>query len=228
MFARRSSLDSSAFSSPRGPVGSVARLLAGDPLLQRSMAEDAAAGAGGPGSEASGSGATVPITGARSGSTLDPAIPEEKICSVHPAMFKANPLKYLILVLGFFGGVGLMVAGAAMQESQWKYGLWLGALVALVAGVWWLHWWFFSSVCIRLEITNKRSIRHEGFIRRSSTEVLHDHVRSVDITQGFVQRMFNVGYIGIDSAGQDGIEIEIRDLPRPYDLKAIIDRYRRM
>ena len=58
--------------------------------------------------------------------------------------------------------------------------------------------------------------------------MLHDHVRSVDITQTFADRMLNVGYIGIDSAGQDGIEIEINDIPRPYDVKAIIDRYRRM
>jgi hypothetical protein len=37
-----------------------------------------------------------------------------------------------------------------------------------------------------------------------------------------------VGYLGISSSGQDGIEIEVRDLPRPYELKALIDNYRNM
>jgi uncharacterized membrane protein YdbT with pleckstrin-like domain len=53
-------------------------------------------------------------------------------------------------------------------------------------------------------------------------------VRSVDIDQNFVQRIFRVGYIGIDSAGQDGIEIEIRDIPGPYEIKRLIDQYRKM
>lgn len=153
--------------------------------------------------------------------------PEERICIVHPAMFRAHPARYLLLVLLFVGGVTALLTGFVQAE---RYG-WLrypGLAATLAAAAWWLWWWFFSTVCIKLEITNKRSIRQEGFIRRTSTEVLHDHVRSVDIAQGFVQRVFNVGYIGIDSAGQDGIEIEIRDIPRPYDVKAIIDRYRRM
>ena len=40
--------------------------------------------------------------------------------------------------------------------------------------------------------------------------------------------MLNVGYIGISSSGQDGIEIEVRDIPRPYDVKELIDEYREM
>lgn len=167
-----------------------------------------------------------PVTGGGGGGGREPG-PEERICVVHPAMFRAHPARYLLLVLLFVGGVTALLTGFVQAE---RYG-WLrypGLTATLAAAAWWLWWWFFSTVCIKLEITNKRSIRQEGFIRRTSTEVLHDHVRSVDISQGFVQRVFNVGYIGIDSAGQDGIEIEIRDIPRPYDVKAIIDRYRRM
>ncbi len=183
--------------------------------------------AAGDGSGSGGAGAPEPrspITGG--GGSREPG-PEERICVVHPAMFRAHPARYLLLVLMFVGGVTALLTGFVQAE---RYG-WLrypGLAATLGGAGWWLWWWFFSTVCIKLEITNKRSIRQEGFIRRTSTEVLHDHVRSVDISQGFVQRVFNVGYIGIDSAGQDGIEIEIRDIPRPYDVKAIIDRYRRM
>ena len=183
-----------------------------------------AAGDGPGGGGAGASESRSPITGGSGGRENGP---EERICVVHPAMFRAHPARYLLLVLVFVGGVTALLTGLVQAE---RYG-WLrypGLAATLGGAGWWLWWWFFSTVCIKLEITNKRSIRQEGFIRRTTTEVLHDHVRSVDIAQGFVQRVFNVGYIGIDSAGQDGIEIEIRDIPRPYDVKAIIDRYRRM
>jgi ATP-dependent exoDNAse (exonuclease V) beta subunit len=35
-------------------------------------------------------------------------------------------------------------------------------------------------------------------------------------------------YLGIASAGQGGIEIEIRDIPHPDRIKAIVDEYRKM
>ena len=61
-----------------------------------------------------------------------------------------------------------------------------------------------------------------------TSEVLHDHVRNVEIRQSFLQRITKVGSLGISSSGQDGIEIEVRDMPKPYELKSLIDAYRNM
>ena len=36
----------------------------------------------------------------------------------------------------------------------------------------------------------------------------------------------HVGSIGISSSGQAGIEIFIRGIPNPYEVKSIIDQYR--
>jgi uncharacterized membrane protein YdbT with pleckstrin-like domain len=142
-------------------------------------------------------------------------------------MFRAHPFRYLTLVGVLVAGIVLALA-APRSEKVWSWLMWPGVLLAAGAAAWWIKWWIASHLWIRVCISNKRTIRHEGIIRRHSTEVLHDHVRSVDINQNFVQRIFGVGYIGIDSAGQDGIEIEIRDIPGPYEIKAIIDRYRDM
>ena len=102
-------------------------------------------------------------------------------------------------------------------------------LVTTLAGAgWWVVWYVTAHLWVKLTISNKRTIRHEGIIRRHTSEVLHDHVRNVAIKQSFLQRMLNVGYIGISSSGQDGIEIEVRDIPRPYAVKALIDEYREM
>lgn len=78
----------------------------------------------------------------------------------------------------------------------------------------------------RLHITNKRSILRSGFFSKSTTEVLHDHVRNVQVDQTFLNRIFNVGTIGISSSGQDGIEIVARKIARPMHVKETIDLYR--
>lgn len=179
----------------------------------------------------------VPESAAGAAGTARPAAPgpghdssrgaesEREICIVRPAMFRAHPLRGLLIGLLIVGGVvGAMVAWR--QQMAWLAYL---SLVPSVFGAGWLiKWWIGAYLWIRITISNKRTVRHEGIIRRHSTEVLHDHVRSVDIRQNFVQRLFNTGYIGIDSAGQDDIEIEIRDIPGPYRIKKIIDQYRTM
>jgi hypothetical protein len=151
---------------------------------------------------------------------------EKEIVTVRPAMFRAHPFKYMLIVLVFAGGITLTVMGLMSVVGSWL--AIPGGIVALIALVWWLIWWINTHMWIKAVVTNKRTIRHEGIIRRHTTEVLHDHVRSVNIDQNFIQRLLNVGYVGIDSAGQDEIEIEIRDIPAPYKVKEIIDRYRKM
>jgi len=152
---------------------------------------------------------------------------EREIIVIRPAMFRAHPFRFLLILMLFLGGLGLAVWSLAAAAI----GVWLAivGMVPMVAAIiWWVAWWAQSTFWIRCVITNRRTIRHEGVIRRHITEVLHDHVRSVDIKQTFTQRIFNVGYIGIDSAGQDGVEIEVRDIPGPHRVKEIIDRYRKM
>lgn len=80
----------------------------------------------------------------------------------------------------------------------------------------------------RLYITNKRTILRRGFFSKSTSEVLHDHVRNVQVDQTFLNRLFNVGTIGISSSGQEGIEIIAPAIPRPNEVKKTIDLYRPM
>jgi ribosomal protein S27E len=155
--------------------------------------------------------------------------PEQTLAVVRPAMFRAHPFRYGLIILMFLGGLVLAIGAAWSKEDGFPNWLaWPGAVITAIGLLWWGYWWLATTLWIKLTISNKRTIRHEGIVRRHSTEVLHNHVRSVDINQNFIQRLLNVGYIGIDSAGQDDIEIEIKDIPGPYDVKKIIDQYRTM
>ena len=153
--------------------------------------------------------------------------PEQQICVIRPAMFRAHPFRGVMLVTLGIGGVVLAFLAAA-TDSVPAWLAWPGLLMMLGAAAWWFAWYVSACLMVKLRISNKRCIRREGIIRRHTSEVLHDHVRNVEIKQSFVQRVFDVGYLGISSSGQDDIEIEILDIPRPNRVKALIDEYREM
>lgn len=152
---------------------------------------------------------------------------EQEICTVRQSMVRAHPFRFVFVAAILLGGIVLAIWSRA-SDSAWNGWLWPGLIFGGAAGLYLLYWWLSATLWIKIIISNKRTVRYEGIVRRHTTEVLHDHVRSVDINQSLLQRIFNVGSIGIDSAGQDGIEIEVRDIPSPYRIKEIIDQHRKM
>ena len=152
--------------------------------------------------------------------------PEQAICVIHPAMFRAHPFRFSGLVAMLAGGVALAISALRTDNVRWM--AWIGLALCVAAAMGWLVWWISACLWVKLSISNKRTVRHEGIVRRHTSEVLHDHVRNIEIRQSFLQRITNVGYLGISSSGQDDIEIEVKDLPKPYELKALIDEYRNL
>ena len=153
--------------------------------------------------------------------------PEQDISVVHPAMFRAHPFRFLAIAVLVLGGIVLAIA-AMSSDKVWAWLSWVGLGLSVAGAFWWVVWFVAAHLWVKLTISNKRTIRHEGIVRRHTSEVLHDHVRNVEIKQSFLQRLLNVGYIGISSSGQDDIEIEVQDIPRPYAVKELIDEYREM
>jgi uncharacterized membrane protein YdbT with pleckstrin-like domain len=118
---------------------------------------------------------------------------------VHPSMWRSNPLLFLLsLVLVLFFGVGLVIL---------------------------LVWWI-KSQNTTLIVTDKRTILQEGILSRNTNEVMHSHVRNIQISQNPMQRVFDIGTIKIASAGTGDIEISASGIPSPNRIKAVIDHYR--
>ncbi len=149
--------------------------------------------------------------------------PETRVMLVHPALVRGRPMTVFLHVLAMAAaGTGVVYFG--MMKSN-AVGLWSGVAVLAVALV---------SLAIQklgcidesLEITNKRSIARRGLLSKSTTEVLHDDIRNVQVTQTFAERIWRVGKIGLSSSGQEGLEIEMSDLPDPAGIKRVIDLYR--
>jgi len=152
--------------------------------------------------------------------------PEVRVMRARPSLLRSRPFTSLVLGLGPLAlalGVGAaMNANNADWQRFWY--LFVGAPVLgwIILGGWALlkgH-----SQC--LIVTNKRTIHRTGLFSRSTSEVMHDHVRNVEINQSFLDRVFRVGHVGLSSAGQFDIEIAIDDIPNPGALREIIDLYR--
>jgi membrane protein YdbS with pleckstrin-like domain len=141
--------------------------------------------------------------------------PEKHVISVRPAMFRAHPFVGTLTTLLTLAGI---VAAIYFQAVWWLLATAAGLIVILV--------WSILRLSVCLKITNKRCLLQEGLLSRSTSEVLHDHVRNVQTDQSLLERVLNVGSVGISSSGQGGIEIQVSGVPNPGKIREIVDAYR--
>ena len=118
--------------------------------------------------------------------------------SAHPAMARGQPALFIFCLLLVPAGVGILAL---------------------------LFWWLWAR-CATLTVADGRVILQMGILTRRTSEVLVRDIRNVQITQGPLQRFTDAGKIGISSAGQADVEIEIDGMLNPQQVKAIINKCR--
>lgn len=143
---------------------------------------------------------------------------EQTIRSIHPAMFRKHPLRFLTFSgLVVLGVAGLIAGGANFTQLPSQVGI-----VALVAGAGALAWWWLQTQFVTLTVTDKRSILQTGLIARRTSEVRHDDVRNLQIDQTLMERLLGVGDLAISSAGQADLEIFVKGVPQPNLIAELI------
>lgn len=120
---------------------------------------------------------------------------EQVLYEANPAMFGNHPVGFVLSVILCLVGVGFVI----------------------------LLVWYIRCLGTTLTITNEQTTLRRGILSKFTNDVFHENVRNIIVRQTFFQRLFNVGYIGISSAGQSGIEIEVHGIPDPDRVKEIID-----
>ncbi|WP_394170966.1 PH domain-containing protein [Saccharospirillum alexandrii] len=113
--------------------------------------------------------------------------------SEHPAMFKNNPLGFILAVL----------------------------LIPLAIGILILLIWYLKCKSTTLEFTGNDLILEKGLLSKDRTELNVRSIRTVKVYQTFLNRIFGVGRISVFTAGDDA-EIEAAGVPRPHDLRDMI------
>ncbi|MFM2130316.1 MAG: hypothetical protein RL477_1862 [Pseudomonadota bacterium] len=132
----------------------------------------------------------------------------------NPKMFRSRPLLFLFWLALVAGGVYAIVAASG---TNLRYaGLAAIAVGILALAVWWLN-------CKTTVVTvgpRDVSLRH-GILSKSIDEVQLDRVRSVNVYQSLVQRIFRVGRLSVFTAG-DTPEILVNGLPEPERLRILL------
>ncbi len=123
---------------------------------------------------------------------------EVVLYEAHPAMFRNHPVYFVLCVLLSLVGLGLVML---------------------------LVWWI-QVLGTTLTVTNEQTTLRKGILSKYTNDVFHSNVRNIQVRQSFPQRLFNVGWVGISSAGQSGLEIEIDGIRDPEKVKEIIDDHR--
>ncbi|GHS94651.1 hypothetical protein AGMMS50276_07810 [Synergistales bacterium] len=108
-----------------------------------------------------------------------------------------------------------------IQQIKWPF-------VGYQKWIWYAFLIFFAVVsidvlrkrfCTVLIVKDEEIAFETGFIGRHSTEIGTADIKTVDVRQSIGQRILNVGDIKIASAGTSGYEIEVQNMPSPYDIR---------
>ncbi len=151
--------------------------------------------------------------------------PEQQVMLVRPALFRSRPISFSLLTV--LAATGIVLAAIHLISPntvpQW---LAIVSVLTVLGGGGVIAWWWIQCLSAALEITNKRTVSRNGLFSRSTSEVVHDNIRNVQVDQTFWERIWHVGTVGISSSGQDGIEIQMKKVPKPGELQRTIDLYR--
>jgi uncharacterized membrane protein YdbT with pleckstrin-like domain len=122
------------------------------------------------------------------------------IYEAHPAMFRAHPFWFILAVLLILAfGIGIII----------------------------LLYWYIKTRATALTVTDQELMYERGILSKDRTSVSLKHIRSVNIAQGFVNRIFGVGTVQISTAG-DEPEFTIADMPDPYVIQEAITKAQEM
>lgn len=85
-------------------------------------------------------------------------------------------------------------------------------------------WKKFSLV---LKVTEDKVIMERGILSKKKKEIFTSDVRTIDIDQSMLQRMFGIGDVKIAAAGTGGYEDVAYGMANPEKIKEAIDIRRR-
>ena len=134
--------------------------------------------------------------------------------SENPKMPRNNPFMFtLIIILNI---AGLVAAIRLDQQSFQIIGLvvWLGTVI-------WLLIWYLKTKSKKLSVTNRDMLYEEGLLRKNRKELAIDKIRTIEVDQDFIDRIFGVGMIKVFTAG-DLPEIIVPGLPNPNKIRDLV------
>lgn len=105
---------------------------------------------------------------------------------------------------------------------------------------WWNFFWYilfswlvipiavvlWKRAALTLRVTEDKVILDRGVLSKHTKEIFISDIRTIDVRQSFLQRIFNIGDIMIATAGTGGYEEVANGLPDPRGIKDLISHLR--
>ena len=156
-------------------------------------------------------------------SDITPVEGEQVLYEAHPSMFRNHPVYFILTCLLCISGFLLPFLPFDASWSTWA----IEVLVPLLIGLAIFFYWWLQIKGTTLTVTTERTSCRRGILSKAITEVWHQDIRNVQLNQTFLQRVLDVGTIGISSAGQNEVEVNVSGVPNPDKIKQLIDKHRR-
>ena len=155
-------------------------------------------------------------------SDLEPVDGEKILYEAHPSMFRNHPVYFMLTCLLCVSG--LVLPFLFSVSWAWRF---IEILVPLLIGLGVFFVWWLKIKGTTLTVTSQRTSCRRGILSKAISEVWHRDIRNVQLNQSLLQRILGVGTIGISSAGQNEVEINVSGIPDPEQVKRLIDENRR-
>ena len=75
-------------------------------------------------------------------------------------------------------------------------------------------------------VTSRRVMAKRGIMSKSTQEVTMKDIRTINFTQGILERIYGLGTVQICSAGTGNIDVQFAGIPNAQRVKDIISRYK--
>ncbi|NKI19449.1 PH domain-containing protein [Spongiibacter sp. KMU-166] len=108
-------------------------------------------------------------------------------------MFRNKPFSFILCVLLCAVGIGILI----------------------------LLYWYMKCKATKLEINDNEVILEQGLLSKDRTELNVSGIRTVKISQSFMNRIFGVGTLAIYTAG-DTAEVQVSGMPRPEVFRDLV------
>ncbi|MDA9101422.1 PH domain-containing protein [Omnitrophica bacterium] len=113
-------------------------------------------------------------------------------------------------------------------KVQWPKLLLGVLLIPFLVGIFYIAWICLERASIKYRITTKRLTAQSGVFHRNVKEVLLNDIASIHIRRGFWGLVFGYGTIMIGTSGTGEIDITIKSIARPQEIKELLQKYNRI
>ncbi len=108
-----------------------------------------------------------------------------------------------------------------LAGQDWSPTIFVAITVALLVAVLFVGW--FRRLGVLYTITDRRIVERQGILRRDERSAHIDRVQNVNVRQGVVERIFGVGTVEVETAGNDEADIYMRGVADPIGIRQQMD-----